>query len=100
MSDYLHVLALALMPAFGNFAGGVLAELIPTSRRMLSWAPHAAAGIVLAVIGVELMPEALGGGAPPWAIVLGFCLGGAFYVLLEWTIDRMQGEARRPPGRG
>jgi hypothetical protein len=27
MADYLHVLLLALLPAFGNFAGGVVAEL-------------------------------------------------------------------------
>lgn len=91
MTDYLHVLALALLPAFGNFSGGVTAELIPTSPRMLSRALHAASGIVLAVIGVELMPEALGGSAPPWAIVVGFCLGGGFYVLLEWILDQMHG---------
>ena len=91
MADYLHVLALALMPAFGNFAGGVVAELIPTSRRMLNRALHAAAGIVTAVVAVELMPEALGGSAPPWAIVVGLCLGGAFYVLVEWFVDLMQG---------
>ena len=57
MTDYLYVLALALMPAFGNFAGGVVAELIPTSRRMLNCALHAAAGIVTAVVAVELMPR-------------------------------------------
>jgi ZIP family zinc transporter len=91
MTDYLYVLALALMPAVGNFAGGGLAEVIPTSPRMLSRALHMASGIVLAVIGVELMPTALSGSAPPWAIVLGFCSGGAFYVLLAWCIDRLQG---------
>lgn len=91
VADYAYVLLLALMPAFGNFTGGIVAELIPTSRRMLSRALHAAAGIVTAVVAVELMPEALGGGAPPWAIVIGLCLGGAFYVSLDWLIDLMQG---------
>ena len=57
---------------------------------MLSRALHAASGIVLAVVGVELMPEALAGGAPVWSIIAGLCLGGAFYVLLEWIIDHMQ----------
>jgi ZIP family zinc transporter len=52
--DVLRVLALALLPAAGNFAGGVLAELIPTSRRTLSRALHVAAGIIVAVVGVEL----------------------------------------------
>jgi hypothetical protein len=47
---------------------------------MLSGALHAAAGVVAAVVATELLPEALGGGAPPWAVVLGLCAGGAFYV--------------------
>lgn len=98
MSNYLYVLALALMPALGNFAGGIVAELVPTSRHMLSRSLHAASGIVLAVVGVELMPEALGGAAPPWIIVVGLCLGGAFYVLLEWIIDRVQRGNERAAG--
>ena len=53
---------LALMPAIGNFAGGLIAERLSGSRRVLNWALHAAAGIVIAVIAVELMPEALAGG--------------------------------------
>jgi ZIP family zinc transporter len=36
------------------------------------------------------MPEALGGGAPPWAVVLGLCAGGAFYAGLDWVIDRVR----------
>lgn len=91
MSEYLSVLALALMPAFGNFAGGLLAEWMTTSRRMLNRALHAASGILIAVVGVELMPEALGGSAPPWQVILGLCLGGLFYVLLESVIDRVSG---------
>jgi zinc transporter, ZIP family len=93
MHEYFHALALALLPALGNFAGGVLAELIPTTRRMLSGALHAAAGVVAAVVATELMPAALGGGAPPWAIVLGLCLGGVFYAALAWAIDRVQAGA-------
>lgn len=98
MDAYLTVLALAALPALGNFAGGVLAEVLATTRRMLSLALHASAGIVLAVIGVELMPEALGGAAPAWLIVLGLCLGGTFYILLEWAIDAAQGSAQKAAG--
>lgn len=89
MNGYMYVLALALLPALGNFAGGVLAEIVPTTRRTLSRALHIAAGIVIAVVAVELMPEALEGAAP-WLVVLGFCLGGASYMLLEWGLDRLQ----------
>ncbi len=91
MSEYLYVLTLALMPAFGNFAGGVLAEWLNTSRQMLSRALHAAAGILIAVVGVELLPEALAGTAPAWLIVIGLGLGGLFYVLLDMMIDRVSG---------
>ena len=88
--DYLVVLGLALLPALGNFAGGVLAEFIPTSRRMLSRALHLAAGIITAVVATELMPEALGGPAPAWAVVVGVVAGGLFYVALDWLIKRAQ----------
>jgi ZIP family zinc transporter len=50
MSEWLWALALASMPALGNFSGGVLAELMPVSQRVLSLALHLAAGIVLAVV--------------------------------------------------
>ena len=98
VTDYLYVLALALMPAFGNFAGGVVAEIIPPSRRMLSRALHVSAGIVVAVVAVELLPEALAGAAP-WLVVLGFCGGGAFYMLLESALERFQGGGGQAGGQ-
>lgn len=97
MSDYLYVLALALMPALGNFAGGLVAEMIPTTRKTLSRALHVAAGILIAVVAIELLPEALEGAAP-WLVVLGFCLGGGAYMLLEWGLDRVQGSKGKQTG--
>ena len=79
------VLLLASMPAAGNVAGGLLAELLPFSRRVLSLALHGAAGIVLAVIGIELMGEALEA-QPPWAPVLALVVGGAFAALLDQSV--------------
>ena len=58
MTDFLIVIALTALPAFSNFAGGLLAEAMDVSERTLSLALHAAAGIVLAVVAVELLPEA------------------------------------------
>lgn len=86
--EYLSVLALAIMPALGNFSGGLLAEYVRTTRRTLSLALHAAAGIIVAVVAIELMPEALGG-APPWTVVLAFLLGGVFSVVLERGVDAL-----------
>ena len=95
--EYLQVLGLALLPAAGNFAGGVVAELVTPTRRQLSRALHVAAGIVVAIVAVELIPEATRGAAPPWAVVLGLALGGAFYMLLEWAIEAAVGARASGP---
>lgn len=57
MNDFLTVIGLALLPALGNFAGGIIAEAFQPSRRNLNRALHAAAGIVIAIVAVELMPS-------------------------------------------
>lgn len=89
MKGYLTALAFAALPALGNFAGGLLAEAFNVSRRTLSFALHAAAGIILAVVGVELMPQALEV-EPPWVIVLAFVAGGGFFILMDTIIERIQ----------
>lgn len=81
MSEFLQVIVLALMPAVGNFVGGLVAEVIVISRHRLGIALHAAAGIVLAVIAVELMPRALDR-EPVWVIVAAFVGGSGFLVLV------------------
>ena len=83
MEEFAKVLLLAALPAVGNFAGGLLSEMITVSRRMLSLALHLAAGIVLGVIGIELMPRALSDGNQPWIVLLAFVLGGGFFVLVD-----------------
>lgn len=82
------VLAFAALPALGNFAGGALAEFVPVSRLALNLALYSAAGVVVAVVAVELMPRALEA-EPAWAIVLAFVLGGAFYAAVDWGIQRL-----------
>src|SRR5699024_9347652 len=51
------------------------------------------AGIVLAVVGLELMPEALHA-SPPWVPILAFVGGGAFFIGIERLIDLIQGRLR------
>lgn len=88
MSEFLLVLAFAALPALGNFAGCLLAEFVPLSRLALNLALYMAAGVVLAVVAVELMPRALEA-EPAWAIVGAFVLGGVFYVAVDWSIQRL-----------
>ena len=97
MEAYLLALAYAAMPALGNFAGGVLAELLPVSRRMLSLALHGAAGIVLAVVGLELLPRAFAAGSPIVPVVA-FVVGGGFYLAVDVGIERIR--AARGGGAG
>lgn len=87
--DYLAVLGLALLPAAGNAAGGLLAEVLPVSERALSLALHLAAGVVLAVVGIELMPRALATEAPLLPVVA-FVAGGALFVLLDYALGFVQ----------
>jgi len=82
MNDYSAALLLAMLPAAGNLAGGVLAEIVVVSQRTLSLALHAAAGVVLAVVAVELMPEAMQA-TSPWIVVLAFVAGGGFFVAAD-----------------
>ncbi len=87
------VLALSLLPGAGNFVGALLAEFTKPTPRMLNWALHAAAGIVIAVVSVELMPEALKTVSGFWA-GLAFGCGGVAYVLIDRSLSRlMKGNA-------
>lgn len=82
MSEFLTVMALATLPALANVAGGVLAEVVRLSERSLSLALHLAAGIVLGVVGLELMPQALRADLP-WVPLLAFVAGGALFIALD-----------------
>lgn len=90
MDDYLKALLFALAPALGNFGGGLVAEWFDVSRRVLGFALHAAAGVVLAVVAVELIPQTLGVD-PPWLPILAFVLGGLFFMAADHSIERLSG---------
>lgn len=93
MNELWTVLILSLLPGAGNFAGGMLAEFWRTSPRLLNWALHAAAGVVIAIVAVELLPEALRTLAG-WWIAAAFAAGGVGYVLLESMLERKQAQNR------
>lgn len=90
MDDYLKALLFALAPAVGNFGGGLVAESLDVSKRVLSFALHAAAGVVLAVVAVELIPQTLEV-EPPWLPILAFVVGGLFFMGADRVIERLSG---------
>lgn len=96
MSDYLLVLAVALLPVAGNFAGSLLAELTRPPEGTVGAALHGAAGVAIAVVAVDLMPRILED-TPAWLISVAFLAGAAFSLALarfaQWLCRRMGGQA-------
>lgn len=83
------VLGLAMLPALGNFLGGVGALWIVPTGRFLNRVLHIAVGIMLAVISIEIMPEALKK-ASPWLLAPAFIIGGCIYLALETLVEKSQ----------
>jgi zinc transporter, ZIP family len=98
MKDYVTVLGLALLPALGNFSGGLFAEYLRTSKRNLNRALHAASGIVIAIVAVELVPRALEA-TSGWIVAIAFGVGGLAYVALEALVERLQKKRSGDEGR-
>lgn len=92
MRGYPLVLVLAALPAAGNIVGSLLAEIADVSRRTLSLALHLAAGIVIGVVGLELLPRTLQA-RPPWVPLLAFVAGGVLFMGLERAIGFVKSRA-------
>lgn len=88
-NGFLTALMYSCLPFLGNFLGGLLAEFVRVAPRSLSIALHAAAGILIAVVGIELMPKALAA-ERPWIVLLAFVAGGIFSILADRLIKKMQ----------
>jgi zinc transporter, ZIP family len=99
MGELGTVLALALLPALGNFAGGLIAEFLPTSRRTLNPALHVAAGIVIAIVAIQLVPRALEVIAG-WQFAIAFAIGGLAHIGLKEVVDRLQATSEGPGWSG
>lgn len=93
------VLGFALLPAVGNFIGGVTAEFLRASPAVLNRALHVAAGVIVAVVAVEVMPEAIGVVAS-WILALAFVAGGGLYILVEAGVARWQRGQEESAGAG
>lgn len=98
MNDFWLIAGLALLPGLGNLVGGMLAEFGKTTPKLLNLALHAASGIVIAVVAVELMPEALVNLAG-WWIAAAFAAGGLAYIGAEALIERTMSD-RKGSGSG
>jgi ZIP family zinc transporter len=82
VDDYLTVLGLAALPAAANALGGLLGDLVALPRRALNLVFEWVAGMLLGVVGIELMPRVLHASAP-WLMVPVFVLGAGLFLTIE-----------------
>jgi ZIP family zinc transporter len=97
VDDYLLVLAISLLPAGGNIAGGFLAENVRTPPWVIGAALHAAVGVAIAVVSVDLMPRIIDA-TPVWLIATTFFCGAAFSFLLAYGLRAWMGAKRNQSG--
>lgn len=93
MAQIVTVLLLAFMPGLGNITGAVVAEALPHSDVWLNRALHAAAGVVMAVVAVEVFPGALQV-ASGWTLGVAFAAGGLLYLTAEAVVQQQASEQR------
>ncbi|GAA2760869.1 ZIP family metal transporter [Actinopolymorpha rutila] len=84
MSSVLRVLGIAGLAAAITGVGAVLGELLTLSNRVVSGALQLAAGVLVAIVFVDLLPPAVRGLALG-RVVLVFFLGSALFVLFDYA---------------
>lgn len=83
MSPYLAM----FIPAFVASLGGLLAVFWSPSHQTRSLIQHFAAGVVLAALAVEVLPEIGREDAPSWVIIGAFTFGGLMmYIMKLWSM--------------
>jgi ZIP family zinc transporter len=83
MNEFLLVLGIALLASFLTYLGAPAAERFEVSHKVVSGALQFAAGIIVALVGLSLLPTVVRAGSPlPMAAA--FFAGGALFVLFEY----------------
>ncbi len=87
-----------LIPALVALVGGVLAMFWHPDRHMRSLIQHFAAGVVLAALAVELLPEIEREHASGMVLIAAFALGSLFmYAMKLWTTHLEHTAINRDP---
>ena len=85
-SEYL----IMLIPALVAVAGGFLSLVWHPSHQMRSLIQHFAAGVVLAALAVELLPEIGREHAQPWVLIAAFAAGSLFMFGMKLLTDKLE----------
>lgn len=88
-----------LIPALVALGGGILAMYWHPSHQMRSLIQHFAAGVVLAALAVELLPEIGREHAPDPVLIAAFAAGSLFmYGMKLWTMRMEAGHSSTKSG--
>ena len=79
-----------LIPALVAVAGGFLSLVWHPSHQMRSLIQHFAAGVVLAALAVELLPEIGREHAQPWVLIAAFAAGSLFMFGMKLLTDKLE----------
>lgn len=83
MSPYIAM----FIPAIVASLGGILAVYWNPSHQARSLIQHFAAGVVLAALAVEVLPEIGREHAPAWVLITSFTIGGIMmYIMKLWSM--------------
>lgn len=94
MSPYIAM----LIPAVVASLGGLLAIYWHPSHHARSLIQHFAAGVVLAALAVEVLPELGREHAPGWILIGSFVIGGVLMYLMKlWSI-RLEAQSEHSGG--
>lgn len=100
-SELSQIIPYVLIAAGAGVLGGVLPLLWAPGVHARSAVQHFAAGVVIAAVASDLIPEVERIGRP-LGILSGFAAGGVFMIGLKWVVlkfeKREQGRQQRPIG--
>jgi ZIP family zinc transporter len=95
-----NALLIMAIPALVALCGGVLAAFWAPNHATRSLIQHFAAGVVLAALAVELLPEIGREHAPGWVLISSFALGSLFMYGLKLVTLRLEHGAAAGKGAG
>ncbi len=86
-------LQIMLIPSSFIALSGILALVWHPSHRARSLIQHFAAGVVLAVLATDVLPEITREHAPPYVLVGSFALGGLAMYFMKKITDQLEHQA-------
>lgn len=89
MAPFTQLLTLAAIPVVSTILGGAVASIRTPSDKLRSFVQHFAAGLVVAVVAGELLPQ-LGRTHQLWGIIIGFVLGVAVMLGVQRFAENLE----------